>query len=137
VFRAFTDENRIRVLTLLGDDEQCACVLLEDVKISQPTLSHHMKILCDSGIVKSRREGKWHYYSLNADGCRYGIRLLDALIDRMIAISCISPTCCSGCAILSMRYMGSKRRRYPLAAALHQSLPISRAVVFSSSDNQK
>jgi len=82
VFRAFTDVNRIRILEILSKGEQCACVLLDDLKISQPTLSYHMKILCDSGIVKSRRVGKWSYYSVNTDGCKYASLLLNALIKR-------------------------------------------------------
>ncbi|MDR2500879.1 MAG: metalloregulator ArsR/SmtB family transcription factor [Treponema sp.] len=80
VFRAFTDANRVRALELLRDGEQCACVLLEDMRITQPTLSHHMKILCDSGIVKSRQAGKWRYYAINAEGCAYGGELLKALV---------------------------------------------------------
>lgn len=80
VFRALTDKNRIRVLEMLCGGELCACILLEDLKISQPTLSHHMKILCDSGIVKSRRAGKWNYYSINTDGCEYASRLLNAIV---------------------------------------------------------
>jgi ArsR family transcriptional regulator len=79
VFRAFTDENRLRVLELLTKGEQCACVLLDDLQISQPTLSHHMKILCEAGIVTSRRVGKWSYYTINADGCAYARRLLEAV----------------------------------------------------------
>lgn len=55
VFKAFCDENRLQVLELLQSGEKCACVLLEDLKISQPTLSHHMKILCESGIVTGRK----------------------------------------------------------------------------------
>ena len=51
IFKAFCDENRIRILQLLLDGEKCACRLLEEMNITQPTLSHHMKILCDSGIV--------------------------------------------------------------------------------------
>ena len=82
VFRAFSDENRVRVLELLCEGELCACVLLEDMNISQPTLSHHMKILCNSGIVKSRRVGKWSYYAINEDGCKYGIDLLNMLVDH-------------------------------------------------------
>jgi len=82
VFRAFTDENRVRILELLCQGEQCACILLHDLKISQPTLSHHMKILCDSGIVKSRREGKWSYYAINTEGCEHASRLLKAVINR-------------------------------------------------------
>ena len=84
VFRAFTDENRVRVLELLCEGEQCACVLLENLQISQPTLSHHMKILCDSGIVKSRSVGPWHYYSINTDGCKYASRLLKIVADRKL-----------------------------------------------------
>ena len=82
VFRAFTDESRVRVLELLCAGEQCACVLLNDLKIGQPTLSHHMKILCDSGIVKSRRVGKWQYYAINTDGCDYASQLLNAIVSR-------------------------------------------------------
>lgn len=85
VFRAFSDENRVRILELLCAGEQCACVLLEDMEISQPTLSHHLKILCNSGIVKSRRAGKWNYYSINKDGCKYASRLLTVIADRKLA----------------------------------------------------
>lgn len=81
VFRAFSDENRIRVLELLCDGEKCACLLLEDLNIGQSTLSHHMKILCDSGIVKSRPVGKWSYYSINDLGCAYGRELLAKLTE--------------------------------------------------------
>ena len=68
IFKAFCDENRIRILNLLFDGEKCACRLLEEMSISQPTLSHHMKILCDSGLVKGRKEGKWMHYSLCKEG---------------------------------------------------------------------
>lgn len=84
VFRAFTDENRVQILELLCDGERCACVLLENLKISQPTLSHHMKILCHSGIVKSRRVGSWNYYSINEDGCEYAGRLLTAVAQKKL-----------------------------------------------------
>ena len=68
MFKAFADENRIQILELLRDGERCACRLLEEMKITQPTLSHHMKILCDSGVVVGRKEGKWMHYSISADG---------------------------------------------------------------------
>lgn len=66
VFKALGDEKRLRILSLLRQGERCACVLLEDLNLSQPTLSHHMKILCDARLVTGRKEGKWVYYSLNA-----------------------------------------------------------------------
>ena len=65
VFKAFCDENRLEILTILKNGEKCACVLLENLKIGQSTLSHHMKILCDSGIVSARKEGKWTHYSID------------------------------------------------------------------------
>jgi ArsR family transcriptional regulator len=76
VFKAFCDENRLTVLELLQSGEQCACVLLEKMKITQPTLSHHMKILVDSGIVVARKEGKWMYYSISAAGCEEATLLM-------------------------------------------------------------
>ena len=68
VFKAFCDENRLMILEMLQTGEKCACMLLEKLKISQPTLSHHMKILVDSGMVLARKEGKWTYYSFSQDG---------------------------------------------------------------------
>ena len=87
VFRAFTDANRFRVLELLCDGEQCACVLLEDLEISQPTLSHHMKILCQSGIVKSRRVGPWNYYSIDTHGCEYADNLLGLVASKKLGVT--------------------------------------------------
>ncbi|MGN0632391.1 MAG: ArsR/SmtB family transcription factor [Oscillospiraceae bacterium] len=68
IFKAFCDENRIKILQLLQSGEKCACMLLEEMNITQPTLSHHMKILCDSGVVTARREGKWMHYSISEAG---------------------------------------------------------------------
>ena len=70
VFKAFADENRIRILKLLSSGDRCACELLEELNITQPTLSHHLKILCDAGIVVSKREGKWMHYSICCDGVK-------------------------------------------------------------------
>ena len=63
VFKALGDENRIQIIQLLHGGEFCACKLLDPLNITQPTLSHHMKILCDNGIVNVRKEGKWSHYS--------------------------------------------------------------------------
>lgn len=65
IFKALADETRLKIVKLLSSDEMCACQLLENFNITQPTLSYHMKILCDSGIVKGRREGAWMYYCNN------------------------------------------------------------------------
>lgn len=76
VFKALCDETRLTVLSLLRSGEKCACVLLEKVSVSQPTLSHHMKILVDSGIAAARKEGKWTYYSISVPGSEYASKLL-------------------------------------------------------------
>ena len=70
MYKAFCDENRIRIVKLLRSGEKCACELLEEINITQPTLSHHMKILCDSGIVVGRKEGKWMHYSISPEGAK-------------------------------------------------------------------
>jgi len=81
MFKAFCDENRLNILELLHSGEKCACQLLEELKITQPTLSHHMKILCESGIVSSRKEGKWTYYMLSRDGCMEAKAFIEILMD--------------------------------------------------------
>lgn len=68
MFKAFCDENRLQILELLRSGERCACNILEEMHITQPTLSHHMKILCDAGIVTGRKEGKWMHYSISSEG---------------------------------------------------------------------
>ena len=70
IFKALSDENRILILKQLQSGEKCGCELLETLKITQPTLSHHMRILCGCGVVKGRREGKWMYYSVDCDGVK-------------------------------------------------------------------
>lgn len=79
IFKAFCDENRIRILKQLLTGEKCACVLLDDLHITQPTLSHHMRTLCDSGVVVGRREGKWTHYSISPEGAQRAIECLQAL----------------------------------------------------------
>ena len=79
IFKAFCDENRVKIIELLRHGEKCACKLLEELNISQPTLSHHMKILCDAGIVVGRKEGKWTHYRLSAAGRDYAVDLLKKL----------------------------------------------------------
>lgn len=79
VFKAFCDVNRLKILEMLQDGEKCACKLLEEMQIGQSTLSHHMKILCDSGIVAGRKEGKWTYYSISESGSVYAGELLKIL----------------------------------------------------------
>lgn len=60
------DENRLRIVKrICRNGEVCACSLLEDLDVTQPTLSHHMRLLKECGLVNARKEGRWMYYSLN------------------------------------------------------------------------
>ena len=68
VFKALCDPKRLAILEQLRSGEKCACVLQEPMDLTQSGLSYHMKILCDSGIVVSRQEGKWTHYSISPEG---------------------------------------------------------------------
>lgn len=76
VFKAFCDPNRLQIIEMLSGGEECACNLLESLDISQPTLSHHMKILLESGIIRSRKDKKWTYYALDEAACENARRIL-------------------------------------------------------------
>ena len=76
IFKAFCDESRWLILELLQSGEKCACILLECLDMAQSTLSHHMKILVDSGVVSARKAGKWTYYSISEAGSQKARRLL-------------------------------------------------------------
>ncbi len=81
MFKALSDENRITILKMLASGEKCACILLEDMNITQPTLSHHMKILCDSGLVRARKDGKWMHYSIDEQGFESAKSILNNLME--------------------------------------------------------
>ena len=68
ICRALGDPNRLQIVQMLSGGEMCACRLLEHFQITQPTLSHHMKILCQAGLVAGRKDGKWMRYSLKSEG---------------------------------------------------------------------
>ncbi len=67
ILKAIAEPTRLQIVDMLSCGELCACVIQEKFDITQPTLSHHMKVLYESGIVNSRKEGKWTHYSLNEE----------------------------------------------------------------------
>lgn len=91
IFKALCDEKRLRIIERLKSGEKCACDLIEYMNIGQSALSYHMKILCESGIVVSRQDGKWTHYRLSKEGSEYASkRLLE-----LTAIECESSSeCC-------------------------------------------
>ena len=94
VFKAFCDENRLQILELLRTGEKCACKLLDDLHITQSTLSHHMKILCDSGVVVGRKEGKWMHYSISEEGVKRMVEIIGQLTDVQVGEK--KQSCCGG-----------------------------------------
>lgn len=96
VFKAFCDENRLQILALLRSGEKCACKLLEELQIGQSTLSHHMKILCDAGVVRGRKEGKWVHYSLDPAGAARARQLLEQQLTLNTPGGLDKGPCCGG-----------------------------------------
>jgi len=79
IFKALSDETRLEIVELLSEGELCACNLLLNFHITQPTLSYHMKILCECNLVNVRKDGSWMRYSLN----RESVELIKNIIDKL------------------------------------------------------
>ena len=98
--KALTDENRLAIMLALQHGEKCGCDLLEELNITQPTLSHHMKILSDCELVQSRKDGKWTFYEINC--CRFKefkqyFEAIQCWKDNLIASSSDGgKSCCCG-----------------------------------------
>ena len=79
VFKALADDTRLQILEMLSGGEFCACKLLERFQFTQPTLSYHMKILTESGLVQGTRDGSWMRYTLNTEKFTEAQMFLSAL----------------------------------------------------------
>lgn len=67
IFKALADKSRLSILDMISCGEMCACHIIEGLELTQPTISHHMKILQQVGLVNGRKEGKWMHYSINKE----------------------------------------------------------------------
>ena len=94
VFKALCDEKRLKILEILQGGEQCVCKLFEPLGLPQSTLSYHLKILCESGIVEGRQEGKWTHYRINGEGSRAAADLLVRLTAVAEEDSAARMECC-------------------------------------------
>ena len=65
IIKSLSDPSRLKIIDILSCGEMCACDILQHFDFTQPTLSHHMKVLIESGLVEARREGLWNYYYLS------------------------------------------------------------------------
>ena len=81
VLKAISDPKRLKIVDMLSCGELCACKILEAFHITQPTLSHDMRVLIEAGVVIDRRDGKNIYYSLNADRLSAFHRTLEQIFE--------------------------------------------------------
>lgn len=93
LLKALADETRLRIFHMLNEGELCACDILAEFTITQPTLSYHMKILSESGLVHSRRDGVWMKYSINEES----LLLLRKFFNEFDADSTVERSRCEKC----------------------------------------
>jgi len=94
MFRALSDEVRVSIIRQLMKGEQCACHLLKEQKLTQPTLSYHMQILCKSGLVESRRIGRWTHYALSLEGMTEAQKIVQMMARATQTDPFENPSCC-------------------------------------------
>ncbi len=94
VFKALSDGNRLKILEMLTGGETCACRILEALSITQPTLSHHMKVLQECGLVTVRKSGRWSYYTLSRDKLAEIIDYFVSLRSGRCSDTCTDGRCC-------------------------------------------
>lgn len=82
IFKSLSDINRLKIIDLRSHGEKCACEILKNFDFTQPTLSHHMKILLDCGLISCRKDGLWTYYSLNNINCNKMMLMILTLVTK-------------------------------------------------------
>lgn len=75
------NERRIEIALILMEGEKCACELGRRLKVSQPSISRHMTVMCDSGLVTGRKEGRWMFYSLNRAAYKEMLKMLLEILE--------------------------------------------------------
>lgn len=93
VFKALGDSIRLEIVQMLLGKELCVCEILDAFKLSQPAVSHHLKILKQAGVLLDRKEGKWVYYKLNPD-----VIGESAVFLQNIKEGCREIICCKSCS---------------------------------------
>lgn len=80
VLKAMADPKRMKIIDLLSYSNMCACDVLKHFDFTQPTLSHHMKVLESAGIVSVSKQGQWHHYTLKEDFVKEFMRSMVQLL---------------------------------------------------------
>lgn len=95
VAKAIADPKRVKILDLLSCGELCACDILEHFDFTQPTLSHHIKVLSEAGLVVSKKEGTWHHYTINQEQAQKYIQETTHLLTHSEECSCKDTEVCA------------------------------------------
>jgi ArsR family transcriptional regulator len=85
--KALSDETRVKIFEMLSHNELCACNILEEFNITQPTLSYHMKTLCECGLVRSRKDGSKTLYSIDKESLEDLRKFIDTIDGNLRTIS--------------------------------------------------
>ena len=80
MLKALADPNRLKIVDLLSNGSLCACDILEHFDFTQPTLSHHMKVLEKAGIIFVTKNKSWHHYSLELDYLKQEVGVLEEIL---------------------------------------------------------
>ena len=93
ILKALSDPNRLKIIDILSCGERCACDILEHFDFTQPTLSHHMKVLMECGLVKSRKEGTWNHYKLDKENANRLLLFLMNIVTQTDDCICKQSEC--------------------------------------------
>lgn len=82
IFKALSNDNRLKIIEILDKNPMCACKIMEKLNLSQSTISHHIKILKNCGLVDCKKQGKWHHYSINLEVLKYIEKYFSDLVKK-------------------------------------------------------
>jgi ArsR family transcriptional regulator len=89
--KALGDSHRQNILTLLASQEMGACEIIHAIGLSQPAVSHHLKILKQAGLIDSKKEGKNVFYTLNKEGLKEFLDQMNLFLEKLSCFSCSAP----------------------------------------------
>ncbi len=84
ILKALADKKRLKILKLLSKQEMAVCEIINELDLSQPAVSHHLKLLKNAGLVRDIREGKWIYYTINANNFSNYYDKLSGFMDEVL-----------------------------------------------------
>ncbi|MGM0548907.1 MAG: ArsR/SmtB family transcription factor [Bacillota bacterium] len=82
ILKAIADQNRLEMLKLLSSEQLCSCHFVDILEISQPNVSHHLKILKEAGLIKASKRGRWIDYSLNKENIKLVKKEIDNILEN-------------------------------------------------------